>query len=572
MWFEGPGQDRLCNFQLYGLEVDGTAQEGGDDARIKYLDSEAKVEELKSFVRGIEYQSPATRLKFIRKQLHLCLNDAPHVECRSKEDPRFKPPRLLDVSAKEVIRLVAGQTVNPKERYATASYAWGPNPTHIVLTSDNLFSFEQGITINLLPNTLLDIVRVTWRIGLKYVWIDGLCIVQKGPGSAEDWAAHVNLMADIYNHGALCIAAQTAKDCNHPLNMARLKCDTPPSVKVRLGSHGTDVELFLSLNEPYTSRLTADCGDLLEPLNERAWVMQERLLAPRLVEVVDGEVFWTCAAGNASFTHPRIEPRSTENRLRSLKNRQLDAVMPTDYPGWLDIVKLYISRRLTYNKDRLPALAGIARRTAALLGEEYVAGFFRSKLPHCLLWQVGSNAGKSFERIPGQPSWSWASMDTKGIEIHTDTLNLGLSSGDPETYPLTAVVKSVDIVLENPNDPFGAIVSGLIVLEGPFVELEDKSILSGARVSTACVMGESCASEITWDIPFMEQESLDIGSLCALLITVKEWDGRENCHLCGLMVVPVNNTNSFKRIGMFRCWDASRNSDFRGIFREVKIV
>lgn len=75
---------------------------------------------------------------------------------------------------------------------------------------------------------------------------------------------------------------------------------------------------------------------------------------------------------------------------------------------WADIVTEYTRRELSHTTDKLPALAGIARRMHSLRANDtYIAGLWRNTLCLDLLWR----GNRESELATWQaPSWSWASI------------------------------------------------------------------------------------------------------------------------------------------------------------------
>lgn len=215
-------------------------------------------------------------------------------------------------------------------------------------------------------------------------------------------------------------------------------------------------------------------GRLFDPIKEenlskRGWTLQERLLAPRTIHFTTGEIFWECqrcllAEDGAIF--PRTFPSLTSiqsNRISrteaDLQDLQVDATHQRNYPPqptwlsknlrvpfsktfgyfgdiWLDLIERYTARQLTYEKDKLPALSGLARLLALSFNDTYHAGIWRSHIPMALHWQVHIHQplhfcdrpehdreiakitppSRDFAREPEvyrSPSWSWASVDGK---------------------------------------------------------------------------------------------------------------------------------------------------------------
>jgi len=68
-----------------------------------------------------------------------------------------------------------------------------------------------AIDISRLPRTFLDAFKITSALGIRYIWIDSLCIIQ---GSAEDWNREAELILKVYQH-AYCNTANTHSRNSH---------------------------------------------------------------------------------------------------------------------------------------------------------------------------------------------------------------------------------------------------------------------------------------------------------------------------------------------------------------------
>ena len=69
-----------------------------------------------------------------------------------------------------------------------------------------------GFDFALLPQSLKDGIMITRCLGLQYIWIDCLCIVQD---DEEDWHREAGRMGDIYSKSYLTIAAARSADSNN---------------------------------------------------------------------------------------------------------------------------------------------------------------------------------------------------------------------------------------------------------------------------------------------------------------------------------------------------------------------
>lgn len=205
--------------------------------------------------------------------------DNTHNSCLSNQKlSHFVPTRLLELQKtgadenEKRFRLVSGTTVNPDERYATLSHHKGPHDvqpsTTTVLSKRTEASLNSGRPLSTLPKTFRDAFEVIDRVGLRYIWIDSLCIYEDVP---EDRSAEIAVMNEVYRNGFLNIAA-----------------DGKPELHI------------FELERYWSWRLTLRG----EPLVRRAWFLQERLLTPRTLMFGRKQVFWECGEAISCELHP----------------------------------------------------------------------------------------------------------------------------------------------------------------------------------------------------------------------------------------------------------------------------
>jgi hypothetical protein len=89
-----------------------------------------------------------------------------HDSCHRRYDAVL-PTRVIDVSNYGYAR----------GRYAALSYCWG-DVLPLRLTKDVFEQFEKSMPISHLPKTFRDAIEATRSLGLRYLWIDALCIIQ----------------------------------------------------------------------------------------------------------------------------------------------------------------------------------------------------------------------------------------------------------------------------------------------------------------------------------------------------------------------------------------------------------
>ncbi|KAH6706503.1 heterokaryon incompatibility protein-domain-containing protein [Leptodontidium sp. MPI-SDFR-AT-0119] len=425
-----------------------------------------------------------------------------HHNCHKACMEKILPSHLIDVAEHEVdIRIVQTEisAIDNEVRYAALSHCWGSSELMPIRTlKANVQNTPYDITYESLSKTFKDAVTITRKLGLRYVWIDSLCIVQD---DVDDWNRESKKMGNIYANCYVNIVASDAADSSvgcffhrslsndtgfriavtssdqahfrdqatqhtHPSGLPFL-----PEIQIRTpvsdirASNGQDLKAIftcgVSISSP--SRLTS----------QRAWCFQETFLAPRSIFFGRDQVYWECRYVRASESIPegfscageagsRFDLEREEGHLRQLLE-------------WFKIVQEYSSRNLTYWYDRLPALSGIARamyhKTPDIAnreysgkrrkdGPDYLAGLWNSHdLEKQLYWYRASNPEAAPSGPPNAPTWSWASV--KG--------QISLIQGWHAMSLRTLHVISADIELAT-DDEFGSCRGGRLEVScrGPF--------------------------------------------------------------------------------------------------------
>jgi hypothetical protein len=140
-----------------------------------------------------------------------------------------------------------------------------------------------------------------------------------------------------------------------------------------------------------------------EPLDIRAWALQERFLSLRVLEYGSLQTRWMCKHSLKS-EDPTDGYKVSNGNMDGqgfLLNRVLKAVLQASDPSlaapdnlrelrrkWCEIVAIYTRRALTLGTDRLPAISGIAAQFGSILCDEYKSGLWKSTMECELLWRI----------------------------------------------------------------------------------------------------------------------------------------------------------------------------------------
>jgi hypothetical protein len=233
------------------------------------------------------------------------------------------------------------------------------------------------------------------------------------------------------------------------------------------------------------------------PVNTRAWVLQERLLCPRVLHFCYDQIAWECSEFDAAESRPDGMPNFQFSRDGLIKDSRIKGLDPQidgkllregrlkgysdpvphlapkiyAFELWRRIIELYSRTGLTNHQDKLIAISGIAKLMATKIGSEdkpatYIAGLWKDHLVSQLLWRVEpvfNEKDKSFDYPTSRsdtyraPSFSWASLDSAGN---------GISYGEITDQNIFVDVEEVQVKPKKEGDPFGMITGGHIVLWG----------------------------------------------------------------------------------------------------------
>ncbi|TVY38125.1 Dehydrogenase [Lachnellula subtilissima] len=367
-----------------------------------------------------------SQLELAKKWLDACLET--HESCKSTEDSQL-PTRLIDVGSTP-IRLVQSSDLTTKPRYATLSHCWGTQNFH-KLQQGNLEEFMSAIPEEHLTKTFQDAIYITRSLGLRYLWIDSLCIIQL---CDMDWRSESALMSSIYGGSTITIAAAGATDGTKGCFLK------PPGF---IGK----VHIELTTGEMWDIAPSAFHRSVVKShLAGRAWALQERLLSPRTLHFSKTELFWECRHCDASESFPEGLPKFEHQHMFHRERKPISEI-------WHTIVILYTGAQLTFAKDKMIAISGIAQKAFEENGDQYLAGLWRKDMETQLLWCQQSPGRRLLSGSEYRaPSWSWASVDEKGF-VHYSPKSEGTK------YAYYAHVLGANVVPAG-KEEFGELVGG----------------------------------------------------------------------------------------------------------------
>lgn len=405
----------------------------------------------------------------------------------TEEDNGYLPTRLLDVglATEPCLRLVSmknyprlqSAAANPfEDRYAAISYCWGAKEDaekQLKTTRNTLQQHLSGIELQDMPQTIADAVKLCRAIGLRYLWVDALCIIQD---DNDDWTRESFEMSNIYGNSfiTLCVVTKTCcsagfLDRQHNPKTLRInfKSKVNPSLEGKLflrmykpaEKPAVGHRAYLKnkkYNEPEMPKWQREDA----PWFQRGWTLQESHFSKRKLLIGDEMAYVWHDDQIESMDGTRYDTTTRLSLdLDARKSSQRSLLVQ-----WYTLIIYYAQRSLSYERDRLPALSGLVKAVAKDFRDpEYLAGLWKDDLCGGLYWisRVTQNYDDYMKQCHDEyvaPSWSWASRP--GLILH-------LLDGDVPLFEL----RDYEVVTDGLNR-YGRVFSAYLELSAKILPLK----------------------------------------------------------------------------------------------------
>lgn len=349
--------------------------------------------------------------------------------CGSTQAEALLPTRVIDVGSSTQDPRLHESTPTEHGCYAALSYCWGKLGS-FTTTLSTLNARKAGFKLDDLPKTCRDAIVVARHLRIKYVWIDSLCIIQD---SVSDWTAEAEKMCTVYSNATITFAGLDSPDSHTGLFVADQDRGTivlpvcPSGSTYDRLSHVyvrkmEDDYKSGFLHTAYTRSYSVPSGGIL---NSRGWTFQEAILSRRILYFSDWEMGWCCRSSTAC----ECDYEFRADWLSRMKNYgqvpiPMSAVEMASKEKklyvWQRVVADFTSRKLSFQSDRLPAIAGLAKAMHGMIGGRYITGMWEDGMVQMLMWydsnkygHLGYDGYRQLDEagIEGYaPSWSWASV------------------------------------------------------------------------------------------------------------------------------------------------------------------
>lgn len=175
-------------------------------------------------------------------------------------------------------------TVVRDRRYAALSYVWGGNQSlQLNSQTEHLLRRPGGLKKVRLPETIRDAVRLTKSLGLRYLWVDSICIVQDDKKRRDKLLSN---MGWIYENATVTIVAASNKNARQGLpgvkSVARMSSQMVVDIQ--------GLQMAAVINSPEDPLEDVKIGQW----STRGWTFQEGLLSRRLLFLTSQQMIFVC--------------------------------------------------------------------------------------------------------------------------------------------------------------------------------------------------------------------------------------------------------------------------------------
>ncbi|KAL6170021.1 hypothetical protein ACJQWK_03016 [Exserohilum turcicum] len=409
-----------------------------------------------------------------RGLINNCLES--HATCSRRGNSTTLPKRILDVSAGQdphSLRLHESDYVQDERRYqygeyVALSHVWGTGDGIPKTTLETLEAHKKSVPWSTLPTLYQEAIFLTRALGFRWLFIDSLCLVQD---DVHEKLEDSLKMDEIFGDAFLTIAATSASDSS---SQSLFPHKTPPCKIQAADGKGTlhkvtvrEQPSHYSFKAPFNGNAhmnecelpfnVTEEANAHTPLLMRAWPFTERLLSTRVLHFTKSEMILECregyqcecgriedstfdsrptdqlkqefgkliadtlnrpqqANGNGNAGHNRMDSVTHQLASTNLTNgahQELLRKREEALQLWSCIITEYTARHLTYDSDRLIAVASIAKALSPTLQSGYIAGQWTFSTLGLLWYPSDSSRCRRPRLAQGQivPSWSWASVE-----------------------------------------------------------------------------------------------------------------------------------------------------------------
>ncbi|KAI4640390.1 hypothetical protein J4E93_008596 [Alternaria ventricosa] len=554
----------------------------------------------------------STGLATARGLIKNCLEN--HITCSRRGKPTTLPKRVLDLLSRDdskSMRLNESEYIQDERRYEHGEYialshVWGLAKGIPKTTLANLQSHKKSIPWSTLPRAYQEAVFLTRALGFRWLFIDSLCLIQD---DVQEKLEDSLKMDEIFGNAFLTIAATSASDSStqplfppktqpfkiqatdnkgslHKINVREQPTHYSFKAPFDGNAHMNEWELPFNMSEE---------ANLHTPLLIRAWPYAERLLSPRVLHFTKSEMILECREGyqcecgriddntydtrpcdqvkqefgrvlyetvnrpqqtntNGNMGHTRMDSMTNQLASTNLTNgaqQELLRRREETLQLWSYIITEYTARHLTYDSDRLIAIASIAKALSPTLQSGYIAGQWTFSTLGLLWYPNDSSRCRRPKLAQGQnvPSWSWASVEGSPIFFdNTSAMDLACrASFGPKGKRASAWSPIMGEPLE---------LSGAMAAEVVFHSSPPSSSASPDAPTSYTLAKNGMAVDFTPDVvPPRGEDALQDGETLVCVLVSMTF----RSSIVGIVLKSSSSAgnNTYRRVGRLECYECT---------------
>lgn len=440
--------------------------------------TENVLESIKAWVKGCERNHPGCKRHLSRRLV------------RNPDCPPL-PRRCVQTIWVEAAgdsghwKHVLCETKGKTGRYIALSHRWDPSTEKCRTLRSNLADRVSGKCILEpdLPHHISPLFHkicvLAWHLGVEFVWIDSLCIIQD---DAADWEREATKMAKYYSLAWMTLAVtvpididdRPAADLGGQLNIEEVSgVARMPYYDQAATQQGY---FYAQAMGPHVLANLYETQIAQSELLRRGWCFQEWLLSRRIVSFTRDTPFMQCrndaprCPTGDTVEYSAMTRRS--NRKRFLRPRQaatdenMEAseasatlsfkTMITISPGrkhvtktWMVVVQSYSGLHLTkFEQDRFVALAGVVREFREALkyelasnqGSQHMSGAVESNTPVPGAWAPQAESVTPVQISQGKASKPPFSVEASRADLIGSSLSATHGKGSQAAdVPMIAI-------------------------------------------------------------------------------------------------------------------------------------
>ncbi len=325
--------------------------------------------------------------ELIREWLRIC-HENHGCKCIVYSKKQMFTIRLVYVRAGTIVPFAQGGDSNIPP-YVSLSWVWGSSEAYDGLTSDRLpHAQKEGFLKTLrLPVTVSDAILFLERLGMHYLWVDLLCIVQD---ETVDKELYLPLMGAVYAASEFTVIANGRNSVSEGLPGVRT--GTRPRTQQVVQSD--ELVLVSGLDAKFDNHSNDEQNP---PWQNRAWTFQEKLLSPRCIVLGSNQMHWECLEASyceetefetlSNGTYPalgQIKSLFSWDLIRRPKEKQINFYLGF-YSQYSKLLSSYNCRELSFDSDALNAFQGILNTLSDRTGVQFLWGLPSSLFEQNLL-------------------------------------------------------------------------------------------------------------------------------------------------------------------------------------------